>query len=64
MLFESRRESEPYGADFSAYVAPLDGGTPYRLHKASGSPFALSPDGKTLYFAAERDGAVQIHRLT
>jgi Tol biopolymer transport system component len=56
VLFESRRESEPYGADFSAYVAPLDGGTPYRLHKASGSPFALSPDGKRLAFV-RRDSA-------
>ncbi|GIV05019.1 MAG: hypothetical protein KatS3mg016_0594 [Fimbriimonadales bacterium] len=50
VLFESRRDAEPYGADFSAYVAPLSGGTPYRLHKASGSPFALSPDGKRLAF--------------
>ena len=56
VLFESRRESEPYGADFGAYVAPLDGGTPYRLHKASGSPFALSPDGKRLAFV-RRDSA-------
>ncbi|GIV11417.1 MAG: tricorn protease [Fimbriimonadales bacterium] len=56
VLFESRRESEPYGADFSAYVAPLDGGTPYRLHKASGSPFALAPDGKRLAFV-RRDSA-------
>ena len=56
VLFESRRESEPYGADFSAYVAPLDGGTPYRLHKASGSPFALSPDGRRLAFV-RRDSA-------
>jgi tricorn protease len=56
VLFESRRESEPYGADFSAYVAPLDGGTPYRLHKASGSPFALSPDGRRVAFV-RRDSA-------
>lgn len=56
VLFESRRESEPYGADFSAYVAPLEGGTPYRLHKASGSPFALAPDGKRLAFV-RRDSA-------
>jgi tricorn protease len=56
VLFESRREGEPYGADFGAYVAPLDGGTPYRLHKASGSPFALSPDGKRLAFV-RRDSA-------
>lgn len=56
VLFESRRESEPYGADFSAYVAPLAGGAPYRLHKASGSPFALSPDGKRLAFV-RRDSA-------
>ncbi len=56
VLFESRRESEPYGADFSAYVAPLEGGAPYRLHKASGSPFALSPDGKRLAFV-RRDSA-------
>jgi tricorn protease len=56
VLFESRRESEPYGADFSAYVVPLDGGTPYRLHKASGSPFALSPDGRRVAFV-RRDSA-------
>lgn len=56
VLFESRRDAEPYGADFSAYVAPLEGGTPYRLHKASGSPFALSPDGKRLAFV-RRDSA-------
>jgi tricorn protease len=50
VLFESRRDAEPFGADFATYVAPLSGGTPSRLHKASGSPFALSPDGKRLAF--------------
>lgn len=50
VLIESRRESEPYGSDFALYVAPLDGGTPYRFHKASGTPAALSPDGTRLAF--------------
>ena len=50
VLIESRRESEPYGSDFAVYVAPLDGGTPYRFHKASGTPAALSPDGTRLAF--------------
>ncbi len=50
VLFESRRDAEPFGADFATYLAPLEGGTPYRLHKASGSPFALAPDGKRLVF--------------
>ncbi|MFN4032679.1 MAG: S41 family peptidase [Fimbriimonadales bacterium] len=56
VVFESRRDAEPYGADFAAYVAPLDGGTPHRLHKASGAPFALAPDGKRLAFV-RRDSA-------
>lgn len=50
VLIESRRESELYGSDFALYVAPLDSGTPYRFHKASGTPAALSPDGTRLAF--------------
>ncbi len=56
VIFESRRDWEPYGAEFVAYVAPLSGGTPYRLHDVEGIPVALAPDGKRIAFV-RRDSA-------
>ncbi|MGC8784554.1 MAG: S41 family peptidase [Armatimonadota bacterium] len=50
VLFDSTRDWEPYGAEPCVYVAPLGGGTPYRLHNATGTPAALSPDGEKLAF--------------
>ncbi|MDW8291084.1 MAG: DPP IV N-terminal domain-containing protein [Armatimonadota bacterium] len=50
VLFESTRDWEPYGAEPSLYVAPLAGGTPYRLHNVTGTPAALSPDGEMVAF--------------
>jgi tricorn protease len=50
VLFESSRDWEPYGAEPCVYVASLKGGTPYRLHDATGTPAALSPDGNRVAF--------------
>ncbi|MFQ3610350.1 MAG: S41 family peptidase [Fimbriimonadales bacterium] len=55
VIFESRRDWEPFGAEFVPYVAPLRGGTPYRLHDVAGTPVALAPDGKQVAFV-RRDG--------
>ena len=50
VLFDSTRDWEPYGAEPCVYVAPLSGGTPYRLHNATGTPAALSPEGERVAF--------------
>jgi len=56
VIFESQRDWEPYGVRSVPYVAPLKGGTPYRLHDVEGTPAALSPDGKQVAFV-RRDSA-------
>ncbi|NSW77736.1 MAG: PD40 domain-containing protein [Chthonomonadetes bacterium] len=56
VIFESSRDWEPYGAEACAYVAPLSGGTPYRLHDVPGVYVALSPDGTQAAFV-RRDGS-------
>lgn len=50
VVFESRRDWEPYSVRRMAYVAPLNGGTPYRLWDVEGTPLALAPDGKRIAF--------------
>ncbi len=50
VIFESRRDWEPFSAEFVPYVAPLRGGTPYRLHDVAGTPVALASDGKRVAF--------------
>ncbi len=50
VIFESQRDWEPYGVRSVPYVAPLSGGTPYRLHDVEGTPAALAPDGKQVAF--------------
>lgn len=56
VIFESSRDWEPYGAEGCAYVAPLSGGTPYRLHDIPGTYAVLSPDGERAAFI-RRDSA-------